>query len=52
MEEEGGDQENEKDDRREDGLQRVEGRIAESQKQPHHERMKMGWSEVRATRQT
>ena len=31
MEEEGEDQEDEKDDRREDGQQRAEGRIAESQ---------------------
>ena len=30
MDEEGEDQENEKDNRREDGQQRVEGRIAES----------------------
>ena len=49
MEEEGEDQENEKEDEREDGKQRVEGRVVESQKQPHHERMKMGWSEMCAT---
>ena len=41
MEEEDERQENEKDDRREDGQQRVEGRVAENQNN-HHERMKMG----------
>ena len=52
MEEEGEDQENEKDDRREDGTaesRRVSRRESE---QPHHERMKIGWSEMCATRQT
>ena len=31
MEEEGDDQENEKEDEREDGMQRVEGRVVENQ---------------------
>ena len=40
VEEEGEDQEDEKDGRRED------------EQQPHHERMEMGWSEMCAARQT
>ena len=51
MEGESEDQEDERDDRREDEQQEVEGRIAESE-QPHHERMRMGWSEMCAARQT
>ena len=42
MEEEGEGQENEMEDDREDGKQRVEGRVVESFKQAHHERMRMG----------
>ena len=51
MEEEAEDQENEQDDRREDGQQRVEGRVDENQNN-HIMRMKMGWSEMCAARQT
>ena len=42
MEQEVEEQENDKEDPREDGKQRVGGRVVESMKQPHHERMRMG----------
>ena len=52
MEEEAEDQADVKDDRREGGQQEVEGENRRELEQPHHERMKMGWSEMCAARQT
>ena len=50
MEEEGEEQENEKEDEREDGQQRESRKESRGEsEQSQHERMRMGWSEVRNT---
>ena len=52
MEEEAEDQEDEQDDRREEWTARSGRENRRESEQPHHERMKMGWSEMCAARQT
>ena len=50
MEEEGEDREDKKDDWREDGTAKSGRENRRESEQPHHERMKMGWSEMCAAR--